>query len=184
MLLTEPSRAMTANETRLLGAYLVFLNLSSLSCLFLIWPGMKEILPRAAINPPDEIRFLLISTVAGALGSGVILLVSFVDFVGNRMLISSWGWWYVTRPVVGMTVGLFVYIAIRGGILKTGSDVHVDVLNPYTVATIAVLGGAFSNHILNRLRAFAERQFGTPPDRLAPRKDSLQIPERERDSQQ
>jgi hypothetical protein len=145
----------------LLGAYLIGLNLLCLALVFMVWPGMKEMLPRFSLNPPDEIRLMLISTVAGALGSSVVLLLSFVSYVGNRRLLSSWAWWYVARPIAGMTVGLFVYIAIRGGILKTGSNVSVDVLNPYSVATIAALGGAFSKEILDKMKSFAERQFSS-----------------------
>jgi len=146
-----------------LGIYLILLNVASLTILFLIWPGMQQTLPNWAISPHDEIRLLLISTVSGALGCGVVLLVSFVSYVGNRQLMSSWALWYVARPIVGTVVGLFVYIAIRGGILKTGSDVSVDVLNPYSVATIAGLRGAFSKQILDKLQHFADSQFRTPP---------------------
>jgi len=146
----------------ILGLYLIMLNLTCLILLFMIWPGIREIFSNLPFNPPDEIRLMLISTVAGALGSCVVLLTSFITYVGNRNLIKSWGWWYFAWPIAGMSIGLFVYIAIRGGLLKTGSGISVDVLNPYTVATVAVLGGALSRQILFKLKEFAERQLSVP----------------------
>jgi hypothetical protein len=146
--------------TFLLGVYLTTFDLICLTFLLILWPGARDIFPNVPINPSsDEIRLLLISVMAGALGSGVVLLLSFILYVGNRRLVGSWTWYYVAWPIVGMTTGLFVYIAIRGGILKTGGGVGADVLNPYAVATISVLGGAFSKQILDKLNEFAQRQF-------------------------
>lgn len=161
---------MSRTERLILGTYLSALNLISLTLLFMIWPGIKEMFPNVPIDPTDEIRLLLISTVSGLLGCSIVLLLSFVSYAGSRRLVSSWAWWYMARPIAGMSTGLFVYIAIRGGILKTGSGVSVDVLNPYTVATIAVLGGACSKEILDKLQAFAQRQLSNPE---LPRNDHL-----------
>lgn len=154
----EPTH-ISGRANLVLGAYLIALNIICLALIFALWPGIKEMFPNIPINPPDEIRLLLISTVAGALGSTVLLLLSFVFYAGHRSFPRSSVWLYVARPLAGMSTGLFVYIAIRGGILKTGNQVGVDVLNPYTVATIAVLAGAFSHEILLKLKGFADSQL-------------------------
>src|SRR5882672_7896001 len=124
-MLYPDSNHMSRVARLMLGSYLVVLNLVGLALVFILWPGIKDIFPKLAFNPPDDIRLLLISTVCGALGSGLMSLVSFVFRAQNQMLRSGSAWWHVTRPITGMITGLFVYMAIRGGILKTGSGVSV-----------------------------------------------------------
>ena len=74
---------------------------------------------------------------------------------------------YVVNPVIGMTIGLFVYMAIRGGLLKT--ETSASALNPYVVAALAGVTGLWSRYILNKLRLIAESKFGS----LRPGSDTI-----------
>jgi hypothetical protein len=114
-------------------------NIGLLVLLLLIWPGIEQVFPN--LKAPEEIRYLLIAAVAGALGAMVVTITSFADYVGNRALVRSGGWWYVVRPFIGMTLGVLVYFCIRGGILKAGSDLAN--LNPYSIAGLSGLAGCF-----------------------------------------
>jgi len=147
-----------------LGIYLLVVNLVLFVLLVAVWPGIEQVFPKF-VKLPDEIRYILIAAVGGAFGTMVVLMASFTAFVGNRLLVSSWGWWYVVRPFIGMTLGVMVYFAIRGGVLKTGSDPAN--LNPYTVAALCGLAGMFSKQILDKLREVADKQFNSegPPTR-------------------
>src|SRR3977135_2910009 len=96
--------------TILLGAYLIVLNLGLIYLLLKVWPGSLPIGDHDSVDLFGgrvhlalwiETRHLLISAVAGALGSYVHLATSFADFLGNRQLISSWLWWYILRPFIG-----------------------------------------------------------------------------------
>lgn len=151
---SEPgSGPMSPVGIALLALYLVAWNFGLIGGLLVVWPGSEDLL---GLKPlPVEIRYLLIAVTAGGLGSMMPLMLSLASYVGNRALRQSWGLWYLLRPFIGVTVGLFVYMVIRGGILKTGSS--PDELNQYSVAGFALLGGLFSKEILDRARAWADQ---------------------------
>jgi hypothetical protein len=150
-----------------IGIYLLVVNLALFILLVAIWPGIEKVFPKI-MQLPDEIRYILIAAVGGAFGMMAVLIASFTAFVGNRALVSSWAWWYIAHPFIGMTLGVMVYFAIRGGVLKTGSD--PTNLNPYTVAALCGLAGMFSTQILAKLRDVANKQFRIE---AAPQKQQL-----------
>lgn len=145
------------------GIYLIILNLALLYVLVKIWPGR---IPPVAEDMPAETRYLLIVVVAGALGSYIHLATSFADYVGNRRLVGSWGWWYVLRPFIGTALAVIVYFVVRGGLI-TGSS-GAGSLSPYGVAAIAGLSGMFSKQATDKLREVFENLFKAekPPDRV------------------
>ena len=155
------SRLRQRGLATVLGIYLVILNLLFLTMLLLIWPGMGQIFPFEIPQPSEEARFLLISVLSAGLGSVIAVLFNFEHYVGDPEVVGRFAWFYVTSPLIGMTIGIFVYMAIRGGLLKANSN--ADALNPYTVAVIAASGGAFSRQIFTRLKIFAEDKLRLPP---------------------
>ncbi len=98
---------------------------------------------------PDA-RLLLLVLLAGALGSFIHALQSLVDFSGNTTLKSSWTWWYVARPFLGMALALVFYAALRGG-LVAGTPSAVKDINPYGIFTIGALAGMFSDKATQKL---------------------------------
>ena len=89
-----------------------------------------------------EIQLLLLVIFAGALGSYLHAIRSITDYIGGRQLISSWFWWYITRPFLGMAMGLVFYAVLRGGFL-TGSPADAKVVNPFGVLAIGALVECF-----------------------------------------
>lgn len=169
------------------GIYLIVLNLALLYVLVRIWPGK--------IPPPDqegvtmlrgswlqfepglETRYLLIVAVAGALGSYIHLATSSADYVGNRQLVWSWGWWYILRPFIGMALAVIFYFVIRAGLITVStSNTGVGSLNPYGVAAIAAMAGMFSKQATDKLGEVFENLFKT--DKPADRADKLKGPGR------
>jgi hypothetical protein len=149
----EPAIAdVSARNVALLALYLVAWNFGLIAALIVLGPGSEELL--SVEPPPIEIRYLLISMTAGGLGSMMPLMLSLASYVGNRVLRPSWILWYLLRPVIGMTIGIVIYIVIRGGILKVGSS--PDQLNQYAMAGFSLLGGLFSKEILDRARSWAD----------------------------
>jgi hypothetical protein len=100
----------------------------------------------------DERLFFLV-IVAGGLGSFIHAATSFADYVGNRKLTTSWAWWYVLRPFIGITLALICYFVARAGFMTGGAG---DV-NPYGIASLAALAGMFSKQATDKL----EEIFGT-----------------------
>jgi hypothetical protein len=166
------------------GIYLIVLNLALLYILLRIWPETTASPPAAKValggglefEVPLEIRYLLIVVVAGALGSYIHLATSFADYVGNRQLIWSWGWWYALRPFIGMALALLIYFLIRGGLVLPSGNGNVAALSPYGIAAIAGMAGMFSKQATDKLREVFENFFRTqnPPER----RDELKSSER------
>ncbi len=173
---TEPG-PMPKGRIQAFGVYFIVLHLALLYVLVKIWPGTLESLKlddkvallgdgRLVIPLPPEVRYLLIVVIVGALGSYVHLATSFSDFVGNRRLEESWGWWYLLRPFIGSALAVILYFVVRGG-LVTGST-GAGNLSPYGVAAIAGLAGMFHLQAIDKLREVFINLFKTekPPKRL------------------
>jgi hypothetical protein len=152
------------------SVYYVALAILFLIALFFLWPGMKML---ARIDElPSDVRILLLALAAAGLGSIINATTSFADFVGNRSLAPSWILWFLFRPLIGMSTGMVVYAALRGGILK--ADSAVDVLNPYAVVTVAAVAGFLSKHIVDKLNYYASERFRTGANEY--RRDELVPP--------
>ncbi|HVF57718.1 MAG TPA: IPT/TIG domain-containing protein [Pyrinomonadaceae bacterium] len=106
-------------------------------------------------QPSLETRLLLLVLLAGAIGSYVHAASSFVDYLGNRTFISSWAWWYLLRPFIGMMLALLFYFVFRGGFVTAGvnegGDAAASFINPFGVAALAGLVGMFSKVAADKL---------------------------------
>jgi hypothetical protein len=127
---------------------------------FLFWP----------IAPSNEVRYLLIVVLAGALGSLVHALRSLYWYVGNRQLIWSWAMMYFLLPFVGSSLGLILYFVVRGGFFSqqaAGGDI-----NPFGFAALACMAGLFSNQAMEKLRQVATTLLAEAPqgkDHVSPK---------------
>jgi IPT/TIG domain len=110
---------------------------------------------RRKFQPSLETRLLLLVLLAGAIGSYVHAASSFVDYLGNRTFISSWVWWYLLRPFIGMMLALIFYFVFRGGFVTAGvnqgGDAAASFINPFGVAALAGLVGMFSKVATDKL---------------------------------
>jgi len=118
-------------------------------------------------QPPLETRLILLVLLVGAIGSYVHAASSFVDYLGNRTLISSWVWWYLLRPFIGMMLALIVYFALRGGFITAGvnpgADPAASFINPFGVAAVAALVGMFSKVATDKLNEVFLTLFRSAP---------------------
>jgi hypothetical protein len=110
---------------------------------------------------PIEIRYLLITAVAGAIGSSIHLTTSFVYHAGRGQLVASWVWWYALRPFIGSYLALIVYFTLRAGFLNGTGESITGSLSPYGIAAVAGLSGLFSKHATQKLREVFESLFKT-----------------------
>lgn len=106
-------------------------------------------------QPTLEVRLLLLVLLAGAIGSYIHASSSFVDYLGNRTLISSWVWWYLLRPFIGMMLALLFYFVFRGGFItagvNSGGEAAASFINPFGIAALAGLVGMFSKVASDKL---------------------------------
>jgi hypothetical protein len=103
-----------------------------------------------------ETQLLLIVLLAGALGCMIHALRSITVFLGNRSAVTSWFWWYITRPLLGMALALIFYAVLRGGFLA-GSPADAKVVSPFGVLAIGALVGMFTEKASDKLAEI----FGT-----------------------
>jgi hypothetical protein len=161
-------------STACLGIYLAVRFVALAVILFALWP-----VPGTPINGErawestvrfftssgkpakvgDEARLLLIVIVAGGLGSCVHAATSFVTYVGNRSLVTSWLWWYLLRPLIGMTLAVIFYFVVRGGLLSGGAD--ADSVSLFGIAAVAGLVGMFSKQATDKLQELFDNLFQT-----------------------
>lgn len=119
-----------------------------------------------------EERLLLIVAFAGALGAYVHAAQSFVSYVGNQQIVSSWLWWYLIRPFIGLALAEILYLAVRGGFFTLGSDPHA--VNHFGIAALAGLSGMFSKEAVDKLHELFKNLFRT--EKEPPRKNKLEDP--------
>jgi hypothetical protein len=119
----------------------------------------------------DDVRLLLLVIVAGGLGSFIHAATSFVDYVGNRKFVRSWMLWYLIRPLIGGTLALVLYAAVRGGLLTATAGSQS--VSPYGVTALAFLAGMFSKQATDKLSELFTTLFKTTDAGDAARKDKL-----------
>ncbi|MEA2298938.1 MAG: hypothetical protein QOF77_1874 [Solirubrobacteraceae bacterium] len=124
-----------------------------------------------AVKVTTSTALLLLVLIVGASGSLIHAATSFADFVGNRRLYASWAVWYLLRLIVGMTLALLLYFAVRGGFFSASSQ-SADV-NPYGIAALAGLAGLFSKQATDKLREVFETLFQVDHGGDGQRKDDL-----------
>ena len=133
---------------------------------------------RYAVQTSLEERLLLLVIIAGALGSFIHASTSFADYVGNKDFAASWTWWYVLRPLVGISLALVIYFVIRGGLLLLvtgGGATEAKDVNPFGVAALTCLAGMFSKQATDKLNEVFSTIFKAAGDEK--RKDSLSGPD-------
>ncbi len=169
---------------RLMGACLILFAFILAYLFIAIWPSVlstdKQVMitlwkNKLVIPVSQDIALILLVMVTGGLGSFVHIATSFGDYVGNKAFASSWAWWYLLRPFIGMILALVSYLVIRGGFLSAGTS--ADTINPFGIAALAGLVGMFSKQATDKLNEVFETLFRTAPGGGdSKRKDNLTNP--------
>jgi hypothetical protein len=108
----------------------------------------------------DEDRLLLIVLLAGALGSLIHGLRSFVWYVGNRRAVWSWSAYYIALPFIGAGLAFIFYLVIRGGFFSTGAT--VEHTSPVGFAAVAALIGMFTEQAVQKLQKISDSVLSPP----------------------
>ncbi len=116
-----------------------------------------------------EIRLIILVLLAGALGSYVHVVSSYMDYVGNKKFVGSWTWWYFLRPLSGSVLALIFYFIVRGGLFST--QIQGSELSRFGIAGLAGLVGLFSNQAIDKLSEIFDIVFSTKEK--VKREDSL-----------
>jgi hypothetical protein len=137
---------------------------------YMLWPqydANKAYLSKANIFNIDldlsfEQRTIILVLITGAIGSFIHSAGSFTNYVGEQKITSTWIWWYILRPFVGIAVAFVFYLVIRGGML---TNTNAEDLNVYGILTMSALAGLFSDRATLKLKEVFETLFKPKDDR-------------------
>jgi hypothetical protein len=96
-----------------------------------------------------------IAFLMGGLGAALGALRSFVGFVGNRKFVSSWGLFYLSRPIFGGGLALLVHFGYRMG--GFNAQPGTNPMDPASAAFIGGIVGLFADDVLGKLKDFVDR---------------------------
>jgi hypothetical protein len=156
-----------------LGVYLVVLAVVLVTVLVQLWPAIEAIQQAGETGAQDvsllwglvdvslspDTCFIVLVIVVSALGSYVHAATSFVTYVGNRDLRTSWLWWYFLRTFIGIALALLFYFALRGGFFA--QEATATEVNAYGIAALAGLTGLFSKQATDKLKEIFDTLFRT-----------------------
>jgi len=154
----------------MLGLFLIVLCVIVISFLIALWPSMVTAVQSSGtkvgmahfswfgkkLTLSADAALLLAVVLVSGVGSFVHAATSFSDYVGNRELRTSWIWWYLLRALVGSSLALVFYFAVRGGFFTGTSTKDI---NPYGIAAVAGLVGLFSKQATDKLRELFDTAF-------------------------
>jgi len=112
----------------------------------------------------EELRFLLMVLLTGALGSSIFALKSFADYLGDEKLLESWFTFYLIQPVEGAGIAFVFYVVVRGGFFA-GTSTDLKTVNMFGVCAIAALTGMFSDTAFQKLNELFDSMFKSKDDR-------------------
>ncbi|MEP7365081.1 MAG: hypothetical protein ABI972_17650 [Acidobacteriota bacterium] len=107
-------------------------------------------------------KLLLLAGFAGALGALLHGINSFAAYIGARKFLSSWGIYYLARPLVGALMGNVMFLVFRSNLV--GDAQRVDTASLLSVAALAFLSGMFADKASRKLEQLAEVLFGSGAD--------------------
>ena len=109
-----------------------------------------------------EVTVLLIVIVMGALGAVIYASTALVTRVANRTFESGWALWYLVHPLLGSSLAVVFYFALRGGLLNLSSTT-TTALNVYGVASVSGMVGLSSKEATHKLKEVFKTLFEGQP---------------------
>ena len=106
---------------------------------------------------PDEVRLFLIVAVVGCLGGLLQAIRSWFWYAGHNQLERRWIPYYVSTPIISMTMAILFYLLFRAGFISPTTPAAET--NTYGFAAIAGLVGLFSNRAAIMLENIADIIF-------------------------
>ncbi|MGO1119607.1 IPT/TIG domain-containing protein [Rhodovibrionaceae bacterium A322] len=168
---TRASRPMSFVTQTLLLAYLLLLSLLLFYLLIFFWPGNEapgavgsetaKLFGVIQVEVSGQIRLILLVLVSGALGGLIHAFRSFAAFSGQRRLVASWAFWYVSRPFSAAILALLFYLLIAGGFLPDPKASGGAKPSIPAICGFAALMGLFSEQAVNKLREVVQTLLAT-----------------------
>ena len=119
-------------------------------------PAEKETwnLWRLSLEITEEVRFILIVIIMGALGGSLYSVRAFTIHVGRDTFEVSWICWYFLRPLTGSVLAVIFYFAFRAAFFSLSAS--TGDLNVFGIATLGGIVGIFSKETIDKLKELFE----------------------------
>lgn len=156
----------------MLAAFLILMVTLCLYGLVVLWPTPIPAGPSNENVPSpitvliwtfeiyDEVRLLLIVSLAGTLGTLVHEIRSLYWYIGSRALVRSWVAKYLMQPFAGTALAVVFYLVIRGGFFSPQAGFKQT--SPFGFAALAAMVGMFSEQAVLKLKEVAETVLAKP----------------------
>ncbi|KYK37844.1 MAG: hypothetical protein HXS46_20670 [Theionarchaea archaeon] len=108
-------------------------------------------------NITEEMQFVLIVAIMGALGGLVYSMTLFAHYIGREDFKTRYWCWYVLRPLIGAILAVILYLAFRGAFFTFSTGTQN--LNPSCIAALGGVVGIFSQEAMEKLRELARNLF-------------------------
>jgi hypothetical protein len=129
---------------------------------FHVWPAALVTLAASPeAGKPAAAQLLWLAVVAGAIGSSLGAVRSFVNYVGSRHFAPSWSLYYILHPTFGAGLALLVHMGHRTGMAGASGNAN----DPAVVGFYSGLVGLFSDVALQKLRDAVGTIFGMQDQR-------------------
>ncbi len=148
--------------------YFLLLFLVLISPLLALWPSSQaeeEVAPQVVelgplpIRITEDVRFILIVAVMGALGGCAYSARSFAIHVARGTFDTRFTCWYILRPIIGSILAVVFYFAFHAAFLSFSAS--PDDLNVFGIATLGGIVGLFSKETLDKLKELFDRIIPT-----------------------
>ena len=126
--------------------------------IFLLYPTTSDAESPASFTVSSTDR-LLITATFGLLGSMFFITRTFIRTVNKKDLPVVW---YLTRPIQGTLMAVFLYYAFRAGQLvffSAGDAGQEEAIIVWSISMLAILAGAFSEEAYDQLHSIAMSIF-------------------------
>ena len=155
-----------------LAAFLILMVALCLYGLVILWPAPVPAGPPDQNVPSkitvliwtlwiyDEVRLLLIVSLAGTLGTLIHEIRSLYWYIGSRALVRSWIAKYLMQPFAGTALAVVFYLVIRGGFFSPQAGFKQT--SPFGFAALGAMVGMFSEQAVLKLKEVAETVLAKP----------------------
>ena len=115
-------------------------------------------------------EMLVIVISMSGVGACIHGITSLSDYIGNNTFSLKWLVWFISRPIIGILLGIIFYFLLRMGFVNGGSEA-INPINPYAVAAFSGMVGMFSKQATDKLSEIFNQLFNSKAD--TKRGDSL-----------
>ena len=100
----------------------------------------------------NEIVIAIGGALAGGIGGVAGALYALWRYVTSRTFNPQYRLWYITQPVLGLLIGMFVFLFVKVGFNVTAGSVTVEIGSPWIIFLLSFVGGFQQNVLLNIIK--------------------------------